>query len=111
MLALVSSHSETGVCSARKGHQNSSHFKIVGTKIIFKFFLFQSKSWLWESTAAIFRQSAGYVYTKQSDNLHSHFYSKRTIGKYESEQRIAYSLNFQASKKRINTLVESFPRN
>ena len=61
----------------QSGHQNSLHLEIVCTKIIFSvvFFIFQSQSWLWESTAAIFWRSSVYVCVSELHFwfLYSHF--------------------------------------
>ena len=63
ILAPVSSHFETGVCSITIWHDiKRVRTLFFSTKIIiFLIFFFQSQSWLWESTSTIFRQFAVYV--------------------------------------------------
>ena len=66
ILAPVWSHYKTGVRSARKWNQNSSHFKIVCTKIIFSlvFSLLSIRILVMGINGGFFlffRQSAGYV--------------------------------------------------
>ena len=51
------------LCSTTKSHQNKSNLKNVSVQksFISQYLFFQSQSCLLESTAAIFRQSAGFV--------------------------------------------------
>ena len=65
MLAPVSSYEETGICITTESNQNFSPWKIVFVQqsiFIIVFRLLQVQSVLWESMAAIFRQSVGYVF-------------------------------------------------
>ena len=59
----LSLRNRSTLCSTTKCHQNKSDLKNVLQKSFFFQYLlfFQSQSCLLESTAAIFRQSAGYV--------------------------------------------------
>ena len=72
ILAPVWSHYETAVSSAQNDIKAVRTLKLFVQKSFFhKFFLFfQSKSWLWESTAALFRQSVGYVLTLNFSSGH-----------------------------------------
>ena len=61
----LSLRNRSTLCSTTKCHQNKSDLKnvFVRKSFFFQYLLFfQSQSCLLESTAAIFRQSAGYVY-------------------------------------------------
>ena len=73
ILDPVASHWETGVCSITKWHQNKSHLKMFLYKnlflLIFSFLSIPIE--LWESTAAIFRQSAWYVYNVGSEDMNT----------------------------------------
>ena len=54
-----------GLTTKQDNYQLQNDIKIVCTLKLFvqkSFFFFQSQSWLWKSTVASFRQSAGYVF-------------------------------------------------